>query len=255
MSMKIEMSRIKSGTFMMGQNYVNDPNLSDTVNVFYQNEQPVHQVTLDGFRIGKIPVTQAQYKAVTGENPSRFDDEPDAPVTNVSAQDAMRYCNKLSVSEGLKPCYDDNTLVCDFPANGYRLPTEAEWEYACKAGTDTLFYSGNTEADLDSAGWYLGNSGQRLHTAAQKKPNANGLYDMHGNVFEICSEGWQGEFCNLPYSPKPVTNPRMSGKFNMNVIRGGSWFSEAKDCRSAVRGCFWGGGGNYYIGFRVVQKG
>ena len=254
MSIKINMARIPSGTFMMGNSYVNDPKLSDKVNVFYHNEQPVHQVTLDGFQIGTTPVTQTQYKAVTGENPSTFSDESDAPVTNVSAAEAMRFCNKLSVDEGLKACYDDKTLKCDYSLNGYRLPTEAEWEYACKAGTDTLFYTGNSESDLDSAGWHLGNSGERTQKVAQKKPNSYGLFDMHGNVGELCSDGWQGEFCMLDYSAKPVKNPRMFGRFNMNILRGGSWFSEACDCRSTVRACFWGGGGNYYIGFRVVRK-
>ena len=251
MSNKIEMARIPSGTFIMGHDYVNDPALDEKVNVFYHNEQPVHQVTLDAFQIGTTPITQAQYEAVTGENPSTFAGDSDAPVTNVSAQDAMRFCNKLSIAEGLSPCYDDETLVCDYTLNGYRLPTEAEWEFACKSGTDTLFNTGNSETDLANAGWYLGNSGDKPRPVAQKKPNAFGLYDMHGNVWEWCRDWYDEKF----YAKAKNINPENTTEAKTRVLRGGSCGAYPQDCRAATR--VWNRPGHLsdYNGFRVVVSG
>jgi formylglycine-generating enzyme required for sulfatase activity len=249
----ITMIAIPAGSFLMGHDYTpGAPN--DPVNRYYPDEQPVHRVTLDAFQIGATEITQGQYRAVTGSNPSSTVGDDTLPVTNVSANDAIAFCNKLSAAAGFAPCYDEKTGKCDFSKNGFRLPTEAEWEYACRAGTRTHFNSGNTLADLDRAGWFIGNSGNRPHPVAQKAPNAWGLYDMHGNVFEFCYDGFDETYSLGNYTAEPGVNPVGYGNFNLRIMRGGGWFSEACDCRSATRSTFWTGGGNSYIGFRVARR-
>ena len=249
----ITMVSIPAGSFMMGHDYKKDPSLPDNVNRYYTDEQPIHEVLLSAFRISETEVTQAQYKAITGENPSTFEGD-NLPVTNVGATDALKFCNKLSEAAGLDPCYNEKDGTCDFSKNGFRLPTEAEWEYACRAGTSTLFYTGNTEADLDKAGWYLGNSGKKPHPVAQKEQNAWGLYDMHGNVFEFCYDGYNEALVHKSYPDESITDPTGYNNFNYRIMRGGGWFSESSSCRSFTRSMFWTGGANYYIGFRVVRR-
>jgi formylglycine-generating enzyme len=250
----IAMVSIPAGSFMMGHDYVNTAGKEDRVNVYCSDEQPVHRVTLSAFQIGATEITQAQYIAVIGKNPSTFNGDVNLPVTNVSADDALIFCNKLSESAGLEVCYDPKTGKCDFSKNGFRLPTEAEWEYSCRAGTHSQFAEGNSEKDLDRAGWYLSNSGGRTHPVAQKKPNAWGLFDMHGNVFEFCYDGYDERYTGGNYTPESVTNPKGIENFNLRIMRGGGWFSEPSACRSTSRSNFWTGGGNYYIGFRVARS-
>ena len=120
----------------------------------------------------------------------------------------------MSKAAGLEPCFDEKTGKCDFSKNGFRLPTEAEWEYACRAGSDSHFCIGNTEADLEKTGWYAGNSGSKTHPVAQKQPNAWGLYDMHGNVFEQCYDGYEEAQNHTTYTSDSVTDPINSENFN-----------------------------------------
>lgn len=250
----ITMVTIPSGNFQMGHDYKLDPAQSEKVNKYFADEQPVHLVTLSSFQIGRTEITQGQFKIIMGKNPATFSGDDNLPVTNVSANEALEFCNKLSKVAGLKPCCDEKTGKCDLTKNGFRLPTEAEWEYVCRAGTSTLFYTGDKESDLDRAGWYIGNSGGKIHPVAQKEPNAWGLFDMHGNVFEFCYDGYSEVYNYKTYPEKSVTNPINSEEFNLRIIRGGGWFSEPFSCRSFSRGCFWTGGGNYYIGFRVARS-
>lgn len=250
----ITMVSIPAGSFMMGHDYVNTAGKIDKVNVYYSDEQPVHRVTLNAFQIGATEITQGLYKGVTGLNPSTFTGDDNLPVTNVSANDALAFCNKLSEAAGLEPCCDPKTGKCDFSKNGFRLPTEAEWEYACRAGTRSQFSTGDTENDLDRAGWYIANSGGRTHPVAKKTPNSLGLYDMQGNVFEFCYDGYDETYTGGNYSPESVANPKGLEIFNLRIMRGGGWFSEPSVCRSAARSTFWTGGGNYYIGFRVARS-
>ncbi|MFC1509175.1 SUMF1/EgtB/PvdO family nonheme iron enzyme [Candidatus Omnitrophota bacterium] len=238
---------IPGGTFRMGdiQNYNQ-----------YDYEKPVHDVTISGFEMSIYEITQGQYRAVIGSNPSHFSGSDDLPVEQVSWYDAVKFCNRLSEQMGYEKCYDESSWACDFSKNGFRLPTEAEWEYACRAGTETYFYSGNnlssngrTSTDLDKAGWYDGNSGNKNHPVGQKEPNAFGLYDMHGNMWEWCNDWWI-----RVYTSDSVTNPvePLSGSYP--VLRGGSWGNYAMYCRSAFRNRGTPTDTDIYIGFRVVRS-
>ena len=211
------------------------------------NEGPQHQVTVSSFYMGIYPVTQAEYQEIMEKNPSQFKG-PNLPVEQVSWFEAIEYCNKRSLKEDLTPAYTVNgsNVQWNRDADGYRLPTEAEWEYACRAGTQTPFYSGDS---VNDAGWHSGNSGGRTRPVGEKQPNAWGLYDMHGNVLEWCWD-WLGNYTvgvqNDPQGPASGTN---------RVYRGGCWRFETYQARSAYRF-----GNNPYLksfilGFRVVRSG
>ncbi len=179
-------------------------------------EKPAHSVTLTRpFYMGKYTITQAQYEALMGTNPSIFKNVQ-GPVENVSWNDAAEYLKKL------------NTLLHD-PAFNAILPTEAQWEYACRAGTQTRFNSGDRDSDLDAAGWFKNNSGGKTHPVGGKKANAFGLYDMHGNVKQWCQD-WFGV-----YFATPAIDPKGPANGVGRVLRGGSSFDFAWHCRSTCR--------------------
>ena len=218
------MVSIPAGTFMMGSPSYEEGRDDD--------EGPIHEVRMSPFCMAKTEVTQAKWAEVMGGNPSHFSGcGGSCPVEQVSWFDAVRFCNELSSRDGLTPCYriSGESVTWDRSANGYRLPTEAEWEYACRAGTMTRFYTGNTEQDLSRAGWYDGNSGDRTHPVGEKARNAWGLYDMHGNVWEWCWD-WLG-----PYGSGTVSDPEGPGGGSNRVLRGGSWNNLARSCRAAFR--------------------
>jgi formylglycine-generating enzyme required for sulfatase activity len=204
----------------------------------YGSEGPQTEVTLTkGYWLGKYEVTQAEYEAVMGSNPSSFKGAS-LPVPMVSWNDAVEFCRKVTERE---------RSAGKLPAGyEYRLPTEAQWEYACRAGTKTRFSGGDSDSHLGDAGWYSGNSGNETHPVGQKQPNAWGLYDMHGNVWEWCSD-WSGE-----HPGGSVVDPVGASSGSNRVIRGGGWDDGAGGCRSARR--IWGdpGGRNAALGFRAV---
>jgi formylglycine-generating enzyme required for sulfatase activity len=204
-SMGMELKLLPAGTFTMGQ----AGGVSD--------ETP-HQVTLTKpFYLGVTEVTNAQWQAVMGSVPSTWK-EADRPVEKVSWADAMEFCRKLSALAEERQA-----------GREYRLPTEAEWEYACRAGTKTRYCFGDDEVGLGDFGWFNGNAGGETHPVGGKKPNAWGLFDMHGNVFEWCSD-WYGEY------PKGVaSDPQGPSGGSGRVSRGGCWVSTARSCRSAFR--------------------
>lgn len=212
------------------------------------NEKPVHTVTLDAFEISIFEITQRQYNELVGRDPSHFKSGDDYPVENVNWYYAVIFCNLLSDKTGLERCYNKSTWECDFSKNGFRLPTEAEWEYACRAGTTTLFYTGDSESDIARAGWYLNNSSSKTNYVGQKEPNGWGLYDMHGNVWEWCHDRYG------LYSSDSQMNPTGTILGYKRVLRGGSWSSNAGYCRSTFRHSNHPSNTNSNFGFRVVRR-
>ena len=213
-----------------------------------RDERPVHTVSLDGFYMSETEITQGQYRTVTGRNPASFDDDDSLPVEDLNWEDAARFCNTLSVMAGFEECYNERTWVCDFTKNGFRLPTEAEWEYACRAGSATAFFCGDTPGDLLDAGWCSENSDSRTHPVAEKEPNGWGLYDMHGNVREWV-QGWYGR-----YEESGARNPSGPASGTYRVYRGGGFSDSADDCRSARRVFARAGERDRSIGFRIVRR-
>jgi formylglycine-generating enzyme required for sulfatase activity len=187
------------------------------------------------FALGKYPVTQEQYQAVMGKNPSHFSDNPKHPVEQVSWHEAQEFCQKLSQQTG-KP---------------YRLPSEAEWEYACRAGTQSRYYFGDRENDLELYALYSGNSGGTTHPVGQKKPNNWGLYDMHGNVWEWCADDWHNNYYGAPTHGSGWTAKNRQNNAK-KMVRGGSWFNLPGRCRSASRGYYSEVVRGDTFGFRVV---
>jgi len=219
---KLEMVAIPGGTFMMGSPEGEGKD----------NEKPQHEVTVQPFYMGKYPITQAQYQQLIGINPSYFKDREDAkwrPVEQVSWEDAVEFCQRLSRLSGKE----------------YRLPTEAEWEYACRAGTTTQYHFGDTISPE------LANYGVKINETTEVGkylPNAFGLYDMHGNVWEWCQDDWHSNYEEAPNNG----NIWLSEKSGIKVIRGGSWSYDPLDCRSAYRNYYARGSRDGNIGFRVV---
>ncbi len=202
----------------------------------YDDEFPQHEVRITRpFYLGITEVTQGQYRAITGESPSNFKGSDDLPVEQVSWLDAVKFCNALGAKEGRPAFYRINGDIVSVPdpkAPGYRLPTEAEWEYACRAGRGTRFSFGDDASDLGSFAWFVSNSDSKTHAVGQKRPNAFGLYDMHGNVYEWCSDWFDASY----YAQSPAQDPRGAATASGRVIRGGSWISVPRLARSASRG-------------------
>ena len=243
----INLVRIESGTFIMG---------SPLSEVSRRTDEIQHQVSVESFYMGKYLVTQTEYTNLMGTNPSHFKGE-NLPVEMVTWLEAIMYCNALSEKEGLTPVYTitDEEIIWNHSANGYRLPTEAEWEYAARAGTTTAFYFGDNInpnlANYDGNYPYNGAPTGLFRTTTTPvgafPPNAWGLYDMHGNVYEWC---WN------QYEPYEVdgTSGMNGSMLERAVMRGGSWYSEARFLRSAFRGRMRHENKHNYIGFRVVRS-
>ena len=174
-------------------------------------------VTLGSFYMANTPVTQELYESVTGKNPSNFRGK-NLPVECVSWYDAVEFCNALSNRDGLTPCYSESgkDTKCDFSADGYRLPTEAEWEYAANGGRSENGFMFAGSDDIGEVAWYGDNSEDRTHPVAEKMPNSLGLYDMSGNVYEWCWDWWEDEFTG-------GANPSGAAAGDCRVLRGGSW--------------------------------
>ena len=241
----VEMVLIPGGSFEMG-----------SVREYEPDETP-HEVYVDPFYLDKYEVTQEEYERVVGKNPSRKK-VPSNPVDQIRWADAATYCNTRSRLEGLQPAYDPETWACDFEASGYRLPTEAEWECAARAGTRTTYSFGDDPSELGLHAWFKRNSTGAPHAVAEKEPNPWGLYDMYGNVWEWCSDFYQEDY----YGQSPARNPRGPIAGENRVVRGGCWNSKPDMCRSSYRNyedpgytdaCF-GKDIHGFVGFRCARS-
>lgn len=237
-----EMIECPAGTFMMGSPEDEEGGYSD---------ETQHEVTLTrAFLMSQYTVTQELYEAVMGENPSHFKGQTH-PVEQVSWYDAVRFCNALSAKLGLTPAYcigagDEPAVSCDFTSPGFRLPTDAEWEYAYRAGTTTRYYNGDSDSGLDDIAWYWDNASNTTHPVGQKTPNAWGLYDMAGNVWEWCWD-WKADY---PGKTTDYTGPETG---NYRVLRGGSWNNDECNARAANRNYHYPDSRHYRFGFRLAR--
>ena len=239
-SIGMKLVMISKGTFKMGS-----PPGEGGVN---QDERQ-HEVTISrDYYLGVHEVTQAQYETIMGDNPSYFqgDNLPDArsvevtsdfPVETVSWENAVEFCRRISALPAERAA-----------GRVYRLPTEAEWEYACRAGNKLAYSFGGDVRALGDYAWYDSNSNERTHPVGQKKANSWGLYDMHGNVWEWCSD-WYGEYPN-----GAVSDPQGPRKGSLRIDRGGSWDYGAAMCRSSFRGNLDPSGSNFNNGFRLALE-
>ena len=228
---------VPGGTFTMGR----------TTGSGNADELPIHQVTLSSFAIYKYEVTQAEYQAVMGTNPSYFTGS-NYPVERVTWYNAVEYCNARSTQEGLTPCYNTSSWSCDFNANGYRLPTEAEWEYASRGATINPDYLYSGSDNIDNVAWYSSNSNSTTHPVGTKAPNSLGIYDMSGNVCEWCND-WYGS-----YSSGAQTDPVGPASGSHRVNRGGGWSSSATYCRVSDRYDYYPTDSRSDLGFRVARS-
>ena len=218
---------IKGGCFQMGDSFGDG----------YAGERPVHEVCVNDFYIGEAEVTQGEWKVFMAENPSVNKWGDNYPVDSVDWEDVKEFIKKMNVKTG----------------KSYRLPTEAEWEYAARSGGRKDKFAGtNDESVLEEYAWYYKNSDNETHPVKQKKPNALGLYDMSGNVWEWASDLYDGSY----YEISPKDNPKGPDNGMYHMLRGGSWYSEAKNVRTTDR--YWtkvgGGGTDTLYGFRLAMS-
>ncbi|MBM74154.1 MAG: hypothetical protein CMK59_02030 [Proteobacteria bacterium] len=231
-SSSFEYSVIAAGSFVMGENDAS------------------HEVDLThDFFMMKTCVTQKLYKEITGQNPSYFTGE-ECPVEQVNWHEALLFCNALSQKEGLKPCYtiSNEQVFLDWEANGWRLPTEAEWEYAARAGANSIYAGADNVEDVS---WFNGNSEGRTHPVGRKKPNNWGLFDMSGNVYEWCWDWYSEDYYTLPESRLNPIGPIWGTE---RILRGGCWANGSKNSQVARRSISNPLSRNYAIGFRAARR-
>lgn len=216
-----QMVEVEGGTFLMGATSEQEKPKRD--------EKPVHVVSLRRYYIGQTEVTQALWQTVMGNNPSDFTGSR-KPVENVSWDDCQKFISKLNSLTG----------------KHFRLPTEAEWEYASRGGNKSQCYVYSGSNNLDDVAWYADNSNDVTHDVGTKQGNELGIFDMSGNVLEWCSD-WYGD-----YSDKAKRNPRGAKKGLYRVVRGGSWLNKVDHCRSSYRNCMSSDERNANLGFRIV---
>lgn len=233
-----KMIEVTGGTFQMGSTQG------------HKDENPVHAVTVSSFLIGKYEVTQQEWFVVMGSNPShRIGD--DLPVENIGWYEAVDFCNQLSFREGLTPCYGGSgeSITCDWGANGYRLPTEAEWEFAARGGNQSNYHIYSGSDNIGSVAWYDSNSSGMTHSVGSKDKNELGIHDMSGNVIEWCWDRYGGTF----YGNSPKLDPQGVGSGADRVLRGGAWTLEDFNCRVAFRSNKRPHDNANYRGFRLAR--
>lgn len=245
----LDMVKVEGGTFMMGSR--------DDNKIAENDEQKQHEVTVNTFEINKLEVSVWEWKdyckktkkALPAKQAWGWNDN--YPITNVTWNDAINYCNWLSKQDGLKPTYKivGPNVVCDFSANGYRLPTEAEWEFAAKGGNKSKnsLVSGSTVTE--DVAWYVKNSGRRPHAVGTKLPNELGIHDMSGNVWEWCWDWYNQEY----YKIEDGKNPKGPIRGEKKSVRGGSWDSQENYLRTANRISTSPDKTNEFYGFRLAR--
>ena len=216
------MIAVEGGTFQMGAT-------SEQGNDALDSEKPVHSVTLSDYYIGETEVTQELWTAVMGSNPSYFSGYPQRPVEKVSWNDCQEFITKLNQLTG----------------KNFRLPTEAEWEYAARGGNKSKGYKYSGSNTIGDVAWYTDNSGSETHDVKTKQANELGIYDMSGNVWEWCQD-WYGD-----YSSSSQTNPTGPSSGSYRVYRGGSWFSSARYCRVSIRNYYFPDFSDFNLGLRL----
>ncbi len=240
----LEMVKLPGGTFLMGS--------AESDDQAYGSEKPQHKVTVSDFAMSRYLVTRQLYRELMKEMPSEWQKDQDddrLPANYVDWFDAVKFCNVLSEQQGLQPCYRIKGKQVEWSreANGYRLPTEAEWEYAVRAGTTTRWFCGDKPDKLEQYAWFDKNAGSRVHPVGERERNPWGLYDLAGNVWEWCWD-WYGA-----YSSDAVPDPVGPPAGDYRVLRGGAYWNEARYLRSAAR--LWDAPGIRlsFIGFRCVR--
>ncbi len=241
----VEMIRVEGGTFLMGDNI---------------DATPAHNVTVSSFSIGRYELDQDQYQSLTGDNPSANKGN-NLPVESVSWFEAIKYCNAKNKAEGLPQAYNENTgellnssgqVTNDITqVKGYRLPTEAEWEYAARGGNKTGNYLFSGSDNPDQAAWYEDNSGGKTHDVGTKQPNELGIFDMNGNVSEWCTDWYNSGY----YSKSPAINPTNTDPSTIRVTRSGSWLDSKENITVSSRNFHTPDFRFDYLGFRLARSG
>lgn len=244
-----DLIQVKGGTFKMGSK------TSDTSAEL--DEQKEHSVTLNTFEISKFEITVWEWKQFIKANKMKMPIKPswgwqdNYPINGITWNEAIAYCNWLSTKEKLQPCYSKKgpNFVCNFKANGYRLPTEAEWEFAAKGGTNSKGFRYSGSDKLEDVAWYKANSNGQPHTVGTKLPNELGIYDMSGNVWEWCWDWYNKDFYKLEKGDNPK-GPEMGER---RTVRGGSWDSKSNYVRPANRISTIPSKTHEFYGFRIAR--
>lgn len=244
-----DLIQVKGGTFKMGSK------TSDTSAEL--DEQKEHSVTLNTFEISKFEVTVWEWKQFIKANKMKMPIKPswgwqdNYPINGITWNEAIAYCNWLSTKEKLQPCYSKKgpNFICNFKANGYRLPTEAEWEFAAKGGTNSKGFRYSGSDKLEDVAWYKANSNGQPHTVGTKLPNELGIYDMSGNVWEWCWDWYNKDFYKLEKGDNPK-GPEMGER---RTVRGGSWDSKSNYVRPANRISTIPSKTHEFYGFRIAR--
>jgi sulfatase modifying factor 1 len=244
-----DLIQVKGGTFKMGSK------TSDTSAEL--DEQKEHSVTLNTFEISKFEVTVWEWKQFIKANKMKMPIKPswgwqdNYPINGITWNEAIAYCNWLSTKEKLQPCYSKKgpNFVCNFKANGYRLPTEAEWEFAAKGGTNSKGFRYSGSDKLEDVAWHKVNSNGQPHTVGTKLPNELGIYDMSGNVWEWCWDWYNKDF----YKLEKVDNPKGPEMGERRTVRGGSWDSKSNYVRPANRISTIPSKTHEFYGFRIAR--